>query len=154
MNRCRSVTVDPAKQYFGCDASHSRGILGHDGDAGLKHVGELEVVETGQGDGAMQPEGAGREPADRAASDNDEITIVGSMAVLHSFGRARDLLVNGVIDCEAMITLTYTLDRYRRHRHVPQRRRPEGASHTELNRLELWRRSSDRRQPRGQKRRD
>jgi threonine dehydrogenase-like Zn-dependent dehydrogenase len=43
---------------------------------------------------------------------NDEITIVGSMAVLHSFGRARDLLVNGVIDCEAMITHTFTLDRY------------------------------------------
>jgi 2-desacetyl-2-hydroxyethyl bacteriochlorophyllide A dehydrogenase len=43
---------------------------------------------------------------------NDEIKIVGSMAVLHSFGRARDLLVNGVIDCEAMITHTYTLDRY------------------------------------------
>ncbi len=43
---------------------------------------------------------------------NDEIKIIGSMAVLDSFGRARDLLVNGVIDCEAMITDTYTIDHY------------------------------------------
>ncbi|HEX4216101.1 MAG TPA: zinc-dependent alcohol dehydrogenase family protein [Candidatus Dormibacteraeota bacterium] len=43
---------------------------------------------------------------------NDEITIVGSMAVLHSFERALDLLVGGVLDCEAMITNRLPLDEY------------------------------------------
>jgi len=38
--------------------------------------------------------------------------IVGSMAVLHSFERARDLLVRGIIDCQAMITHRYSLDAY------------------------------------------
>jgi threonine dehydrogenase-like Zn-dependent dehydrogenase len=41
---------------------------------------------------------------------NDEIKIVGSMAVLHSFERALSLLVKGVIDCQAMITAQFTLD--------------------------------------------
>jgi len=43
---------------------------------------------------------------------NDEIKIIGSMAILHSFERARDLLVKGVIDCGAMITHRYPLDAY------------------------------------------
>jgi 2-desacetyl-2-hydroxyethyl bacteriochlorophyllide A dehydrogenase len=43
---------------------------------------------------------------------NDEIKIIGSMAVLHSFERALSLLVKGVIDCEAMITNRYRLDEY------------------------------------------
>jgi len=43
---------------------------------------------------------------------NDEIKIIGSMAVLHSFERARDLLVRGIIDCQAMITHRYSLDAY------------------------------------------
>ena len=43
---------------------------------------------------------------------NDEINIIGSMAVLNSFGRARDLLVKGVIDCEAMLTHRFPLDAY------------------------------------------
>ena len=34
------------------------------------------------------------------------------MAVLHSFERARDLLVKGVIDCEAMLTHRFPLDSY------------------------------------------
>ncbi|KPC58492.1 zinc-dependent alcohol dehydrogenase family protein [Streptomyces chattanoogensis] len=41
---------------------------------------------------------------------NDEITIVGSMAVLHSFGRAVDLMAKGVIDADTMITHSYGLD--------------------------------------------
>ncbi|MCM6773732.1 zinc-dependent alcohol dehydrogenase family protein [Nocardia sp. CDC159] len=40
---------------------------------------------------------------------NDEITIVGSMAVLHSFGRAVDLLAEGVIDADTMITHDFPL---------------------------------------------
>ena len=43
---------------------------------------------------------------------NDEIKIVGSMAVLHSFERALALLARGVIDCEAMITNRFKLDDY------------------------------------------
>jgi len=43
---------------------------------------------------------------------NDEIKIIGSMAVLHSFERALTLLEKGVIDCEAMITNRFTLDEY------------------------------------------
>jgi 2-desacetyl-2-hydroxyethyl bacteriochlorophyllide A dehydrogenase len=43
---------------------------------------------------------------------NDEIKIIGSMAVLHSFERALTLLAKGVIDCEAMITNRFKLDEY------------------------------------------
>ena len=43
---------------------------------------------------------------------NDEIKIIGSMAVVHSFERALKLLVKGVIDCEAMITNRFGLDDY------------------------------------------
>lgn len=43
---------------------------------------------------------------------NDEIKIIGSMAVLHSFERALALLVKGVIDCEAMITNRFGLEEY------------------------------------------
>ncbi|WP_399089162.1 zinc-dependent alcohol dehydrogenase family protein [Streptomyces sp. BBFR2] len=40
---------------------------------------------------------------------NDEITIVGSMAVLHSFGRAVDLMAKGVIDADMMLTHRFAL---------------------------------------------
>ena len=43
---------------------------------------------------------------------NDEIKIVGSMAVLHSFERALALFADGVIDSEAMITNRFPLDDY------------------------------------------
>ena len=43
---------------------------------------------------------------------NDEIKIIGSMAVLHSFERALALLEKGVIDCEAMITNRFSLEEY------------------------------------------
>jgi 2-desacetyl-2-hydroxyethyl bacteriochlorophyllide A dehydrogenase len=43
---------------------------------------------------------------------NDEIKIVGSMAVLHSFERALALLAKGVIDSEAMITNRFKFDDY------------------------------------------
>lgn len=42
----------------------------------------------------------------------DEIRVVGSMAVLHSFGRAVDLMAKGVIDAEAMISHRFGLERY------------------------------------------
>jgi len=43
---------------------------------------------------------------------NDEIKIIGSMAVLHSFERALALLAKGVIDSAAMITDRFALDDY------------------------------------------
>jgi len=43
---------------------------------------------------------------------NEEVTVIGSMAVLHSFQRARDLLVAGAIDAEAMLTHRIALDSY------------------------------------------
>lgn len=42
----------------------------------------------------------------------DEITFVGSMAVQNSFGRAVELFEAGVINAEAMISHSYTLDDY------------------------------------------
>ncbi len=45
---------------------------------------------------------------------NDEIKIVGSMAVLHSFERALALFAKGVIDSNAMITNRFPLDEYAR----------------------------------------
>lgn len=42
----------------------------------------------------------------------DEIRIIGSMAVLHSFERALELVVRGAIDSEAMITHRFSLDDY------------------------------------------
>src|SRR5438067_2496238 len=43
---------------------------------------------------------------------NDEITVVGSMAVLHSFGAALDLVANGAIDTDALLTDTLPLEQY------------------------------------------
>lgn len=43
---------------------------------------------------------------------NDEIKIVGSMAVLHSFERALALFGKGAIDSEALITNRFSLDDY------------------------------------------
>jgi 2-desacetyl-2-hydroxyethyl bacteriochlorophyllide A dehydrogenase len=43
---------------------------------------------------------------------NEEVTILGSMAVLHSFERARDLLVAGAVDADAMITHSMSLAAY------------------------------------------
>ncbi|SEP51830.1 zinc-dependent alcohol dehydrogenase family protein [Amycolatopsis saalfeldensis] len=43
---------------------------------------------------------------------NDEITIVGSMAVLNSYATALDLVAKGVIDTEALITDTLPLEQY------------------------------------------
>jgi threonine dehydrogenase-like Zn-dependent dehydrogenase len=42
----------------------------------------------------------------------DEITIIGSMAVLHSFGRAVDLLAKGVLNNEIMNSHEYSLEDY------------------------------------------
>lgn len=43
---------------------------------------------------------------------NDEITVVGSMAVLHSFGPALDLVASGAIDTAPLLTHTLPLEQY------------------------------------------
>jgi 2-desacetyl-2-hydroxyethyl bacteriochlorophyllide A dehydrogenase len=43
---------------------------------------------------------------------NDEITVVGSMAVLHSYGAALDLVAGGAIDTKALLTDTLPLTRF------------------------------------------
>jgi 2-desacetyl-2-hydroxyethyl bacteriochlorophyllide A dehydrogenase len=43
---------------------------------------------------------------------NQEITITGSMAVLHSFERAAELFAQGVLDPEVMISDRFALERY------------------------------------------
>lgn len=57
-------------------------------------------------------------PADKTAQFSpfrvyrDEITIVGTMAVLNSFGRAVELFEAGAINAKAMISHSFTLDDY------------------------------------------
>jgi 2-desacetyl-2-hydroxyethyl bacteriochlorophyllide A dehydrogenase len=41
---------------------------------------------------------------------NDELTVVGSMAVLHSFGRAVDLLASGAIETKPLLTDVFQLE--------------------------------------------
>ena len=41
---------------------------------------------------------------------NDEITVLGSMAVLHSYGPALELMAAGAIDAKSMLTHDFPLD--------------------------------------------
>ncbi len=43
---------------------------------------------------------------------NDEITVVGSMAVLHSYGAALDLVASGAVDTDALVTHSLPLERF------------------------------------------
>ncbi len=56
-------------------------------------------------------------PGETAAYDafkiyNEEITILGSMAVLNSYGPAIDILAAGAVDADKMVTHTFTLDEF------------------------------------------
>jgi 2-desacetyl-2-hydroxyethyl bacteriochlorophyllide A dehydrogenase len=56
-------------------------------------------------------------PGEKASYDafkiyNEEITILGSMAVLNSYGPAIDIIAAGAIDTGRMVTDTYTLDQF------------------------------------------
>ncbi|MFK0295055.1 zinc-dependent alcohol dehydrogenase family protein [Streptomyces sp. NPDC090442] len=80
-------------------------------------TGAIPVIEDGLGrvrrGGTFQQFGVAPSAATASFSPfhvyNDEITIVGSMAVLHSFGRAVDLMAKGVIDADTMLTHSYDL---------------------------------------------
>ena len=41
---------------------------------------------------------------------NEEITIIGSMAILFSFQSALDLICSGVIDTQSVLTATFPLE--------------------------------------------
>jgi threonine dehydrogenase-like Zn-dependent dehydrogenase len=43
---------------------------------------------------------------------NDEITVLGSMAVLNSFGAAADLMAAGAIDTVPLLGPLFTLDQF------------------------------------------
>jgi NADPH2:quinone reductase len=43
---------------------------------------------------------------------NDEISIVGSMAVLNSYGAALELVASGQISVDSLVTAAYSLDEY------------------------------------------
>lgn len=56
-------------------------------------------------------------PGEKAAFDayrifNEEITIMGTMAVLNSYGPAIDVLAAGAVDAEKMVTHTFRLDEF------------------------------------------
>lgn len=43
---------------------------------------------------------------------NDEITVVGSMAVLHSYGNALELVADGIVQTEPLVSHTFALDEF------------------------------------------
>lgn len=43
---------------------------------------------------------------------NDEITVVGSMAVLHSYGDALELVADGIVQTEPLVSHTFALDEF------------------------------------------
>ena len=43
---------------------------------------------------------------------NEEITVIGSMAVLGSYGRALQLMAEGVVDSDALVTHRYPIEEY------------------------------------------
>jgi 2-desacetyl-2-hydroxyethyl bacteriochlorophyllide A dehydrogenase len=49
---------------------------------------------------------------------NDEITVVGSMAVLHSFGAALDLISDGIVRTDALVSHRLPLERFEEALHV------------------------------------
>lgn len=56
-------------------------------------------------------------PGEKAAFDafkiyNEEITILGSMAVLNSYGPALDVLAAGAVDADRMVTHTFSLEEF------------------------------------------
>ena len=68
-------------------------------------------------------------PGEKAAFDmfkiyNDEITIIGSMAVLNSYAPAIDIIANGAIDAKRLVTHTFPIDQF--HEAVALVRRGEG----------------------------
>ncbi len=89
-------------------------------DRVVEATGVLSVVEQALGavrrGGTMMVFGVtppgGTAPFEPFRVYNDEITIIGSMAVLASYGRAVEAVANGLVDADRMVTHTYGLDRF------------------------------------------
>lgn len=89
-------------------------------DVVIDCTGNIRAIEDGLT--RVKPAGFfqdfGVAPADRTAQFSpfriyrDEISIVGTMAVLNSFGRAVELFEGGAINAKAMISHSFTLDDY------------------------------------------
>ena len=89
-------------------------------DVVIDCTGVVSAIEDGltrvQRGGAFQQFGVAAADATAAFSPfkvyNDEITIIGSMAVLHSFGRAVDLMARGAVDAASMISHSLPFEQY------------------------------------------
>ena len=89
-------------------------------DVVIDCTGNIRAIEDGLT--RVKPAGFfqdfGVAPADRTAQFSpfriyrDEISIVGTMAVLNSFGRAVEMFEGGAINATAMISHSFTLDDY------------------------------------------
>src|SRR5690606_12955438 len=89
-------------------------------DVVIDCTGNIRAIEDGLT--RVKPAGFfqdfGVAPADRTAQFSpfrvyrDEISIVGTMAVLNSFGRADEMFEAGAINSKAMISHSYVLEDY------------------------------------------
>jgi threonine dehydrogenase-like Zn-dependent dehydrogenase len=89
-------------------------------DTVIDCTGAVEAVEDGlnrvRRGGTFQQFGVA--PSDARAKFspfriyNDELTVVGSMAVLHSYGRAVEMFVVGALNAKAMVSHAYVLADY------------------------------------------
>ncbi len=100
------------------EATRSAAPLGYDNvieATGVTKVADDAMAATAKGGKLMI---FGVSPAGEQASYepfrvyNEEITIVGSMAVLVSYGRAVDLVAGGAVDAPRMLSHTVGLDRF------------------------------------------
>ncbi|MEU5279976.1 zinc-dependent alcohol dehydrogenase family protein [Streptomyces asoensis] len=123
------VDLNPAR----LETARRLGVSGAAADADeLERPGGWDLVVDATGNAAAIQDGLGRvakagtflqfgvaDYAARVTVDpyriyNQEITITGSMAVLHSFERAAELFANGVLDPEVFISDRVPLDEYPR----------------------------------------
>ena len=81
---------------------------------GTRLVAVIEVRGAGERGGRLMVFGVAHGDAKISLSPfriyNDEITVLGSMAVLHSYGPALELMAAGAIDAKSMLTHDFPLD--------------------------------------------
>lgn len=115
------AAADVGVQYRFTGADEAGAALGREKwDVVIDCTGSIPAIEDALT--RVKPAGFfqdfGVAPADRTANYSpfrvyrDEISIVGTMAVLNSFGRAVELFEAGAIKAEAMISHSFTLDDY------------------------------------------
>ena len=114
--------LDTAKVLGASAAATSAGELGHPlgWEVVVDCTGVVAAIEDGLGrvrkGGTFLQFGVSAENAEARFSPyrvyNEEIAILGSMAVLHSFERAGELFAGGAIDADVMITHRLPLEEY------------------------------------------